>query len=406
MGIQGFTHFFKKCIKEKKIEDYKNSQLVIDANYQLYRYGIAIRQNGTDLCNLDGRPINHIHAIISYTNFLLRSGIKPIYIFDGKSPDLKKSTINDRITCKKKAIDSLGNIIDKKSKEFIKNFSKSYTFSKKEIKDCVGLLDLLNIPYIQSIGEADIYCAALDMFNQNINGIITNDTDLLVFGAKKIMRKFSKKNVIEEINLDDIYDHMKFLANEIKINNNTYLISRVTHENFIDFSILLGTDYTPHIKGFNSSELYELFVLNDFNLEKTVNKLNEIINTSVKKNDYDVPANFLNMAKSAKDYYLQTKNILLNDLDKQHFYSKPNRDKLIIYLRDKLNMDKKIVANIMNLIDRSETDQIFQLFQRKRFNNYNLCKYTNLRYKYKYNYTNNLNNKHHNNYNNSVIAKI
>lgn len=401
MGINGFGNFYKNsCSREKEVNNFLGDVLIVDAIYQLFRYAIAYRKRGTDMCNQEGKRIIHLWALMQYTLYLLRMGINPFYVFDGKAPDLKKETIDARIMNKSKALLNLINLgEDKENKEYIKFFKRTYSLTNQEIRECIELLNYMGIPNVRASGEADVYCAALSKC-EKFDGVISNDTDLLVFGAKKLLKNFSGKKNVEEITLQDIYDYTKFKANEILLAHHKNLINDnfITHEMFIDFSILLGSDYTPHIKGFSSDQLFEYFVLNDFNIEKTIEALNSyIINTPKSRHDYMVPVNFLDKAKEAKEYYLKSNNV---DINVKHLPSEPEKEKLFNFLCTKNGFDEESVTNFinelqklyytMNAFNNKKNDPSFKSFRGYQF------KYFTTKYNPKYNQ--NLNkNKNNNN---------
>ncbi|ARF09213.1 FLAP-like endonuclease XPG [Catovirus CTV1] len=384
MGINGFGNFYKNnCAKEKEVNNFLGDVLVIDAIFQLFRYAIAYRKKGKDMCNPQGERIIHLWALMKYTLYLLRIGITPFYVFDGKSPDLKKDTIENRNTIKSKALVKLLNLEDdKESKEYIKNFKKTYSLTSQEIKDCLELLDLMGIPNIRAKGEADSYCAALSKTDK-FYGVISNDTDLLVFGAKKLLKNFSGKKTVEEISLEDVYKFTKFKANEILMAHNKDPINDnfITHEMFVDFSILLGSDYTPHIKGFDSKLLFEQFVLNEFNIDKTIAALKNMI-TSLPKNKHDafIPENFLEKAHKAKQYYLQYVSTNI-EIDKATYaLREPNKEKLHSFLCEKHGFTEQSVVNFTEELEKfyftlrafnnKKNDSAFKSFRGYQFKYY------------------------------------
>lgn len=393
MGIHGLMNFFKNCIKEREANNYNDTQIVVDASLLIYRYAVAIRKNGTDMCNSNGKSINHLHAIMTFTLFLLRIGISPTYVFDGKAPDLKKITLDKRSKNIRRALDNI-DPNDTKSNEYIQNFKKSYSLTGIEVKECMELLDHMGISYVRAKGEADSYCAALSN-TENIYGVISNDSDLLVFGAKILLKNFSGNKIIEEICLNDIYDYMRFKANEIRINNKMILIKNVIHENFIDFSILLGSDYAPHIKGFTPEELYEYFVISEFDIERTVDNLHNHINNVNNKNDYEIPNDFLKKAQEVKEYYLHAQYIRPIIINKS--FSKPNKEKLIEFLCNKNYIDQIYVSEYVTELE-SLYHSIIAFGNRKNDNNFQSFRgYQWKYYKSMYNSNNNINKNINNN---------
>ncbi|ORD99839.1 FEN1 [Hepatospora eriocheir] len=92
------------------------------------------------------------------------------------------------------------------------------------------LLKLLNIRYINSPYEADSQCAKLYRLGV-VDGVISEDSDLLLYGVKVYKNFFSKKTQIKEFNLDEILEGLT-----------------IDYEKFIFISLFLGSDYCDGVK--------------------------------------------------------------------------------------------------------------------------------------------------------------
>jgi flap endonuclease-1 len=114
--------------------------------------------------------------------------IIPIYVFDGKPPEFKTKLINLRREVKQKANDKLTENITEEEK--IKYFKRSVSISKKQIDECIELLELMGIPYIIAPEEADSQCAELVKCGI-ADGVLTEDMDIMTFGADKIYRNLT-----------------------------------------------------------------------------------------------------------------------------------------------------------------------------------------------------------------------
>lgn len=344
MGIVGFTHFFKKCIETKHIKNYCGSTIIVDAIFQIFRYSIAIRNSGSDIVNEQGKRLNHIWAIMQYTIYLWRLGIKPIFIFDGKAPLIKKETLMARKKERTKANLQILDL-DETSPEYIKYFKKTFCLTGQEIKDCIELLEYLGVPYLRENGEADLYCAPIMKSVGNIKGVVTNDTDLLVFGTDRILKNFSGNKMVEEISLESVYSHITTKINDIYMSKNIPPIKHIEktalREILIDLSILLGCDYTPHIKGIKIDQLFETYVLHKFDLCKTVEQLEKNI---------VVPEHFIERALEAKKYYMQSDVIQINPESIKR--NEPNKDKIYEFLHKKNNISESHTNNFLRQIDK------------------------------------------------------
>jgi len=55
------------------------------------------------------------------------------------------------------------------------------------------MLQLFGIPWVESPSEAEAQCAFLEMHNL-VDGIVTDDSDVFLFGGKKIFKNIFEKN--------------------------------------------------------------------------------------------------------------------------------------------------------------------------------------------------------------------
>lgn len=62
----------------------------------LYQFLIAVRADGAQLTSIDGETTSHLMGTFYRTIRLLEKGIKPVYVFDGKPPDLKGGELAKR----------------------------------------------------------------------------------------------------------------------------------------------------------------------------------------------------------------------------------------------------------------------------------------------------------------------
>ena len=217
------------AITEKKLKDYKGKTIVLDASMIIYQFVIAIRNTGNDLENSEGKMTTHIIGVINKALMLLKHDIIPIFVFDGKPPELKSNILKERKQRKNKCIQNLKKDNYDNDSDRIKDFKKSFTLSKKHIDEVKHILNLFGIPTVESLTEADPLCSHLAK-KKDVYGVSSEDMDILTFGSPILIRGLSGTKKMKEINLDVILDNMKLNQNE-----------------FVDLCILLGCDYCPTI---------------------------------------------------------------------------------------------------------------------------------------------------------------
>jgi flap endonuclease-1 len=62
----------------------------------LYQFLIAVRQEGNQLTSADGETTSHLLGFFYRTIRMVENGIKPVYVFDGKPPQMKSGELEKR----------------------------------------------------------------------------------------------------------------------------------------------------------------------------------------------------------------------------------------------------------------------------------------------------------------------
>jgi flap endonuclease-1 len=307
------------AITTKQIKDYRGKRLAIDIMLMLYKSSIAIRNNGYDLTRSDGEVTSHIHSIFYNTRAMLKNGIIPTYVFDGKSPLIKRETLKQRKNRKDKAVNELKRISKEETpdkEKQIKQFKRTFEVTSSMIYNTKKLLSYLGIPYIQSPGEADSQSSALAMDkNTLIYGVVSEDMDHLPFGSPFLLRNFSHKKDIMEISLKEILRNFN-----------------LTHDEFIDLCILVGTEYCITIKGLGHETAYSEYKKFK-NIPKLIKHLQIINKEQIKKGKnpkYIIPVDYIKQWSKAKKYYLEAKVKQPDKIITK--WVSPQRDALIEFL--------------------------------------------------------------------------
>ena len=322
MGVNGFIKIIKlapRCITKRRFKYYHGCKIGIDASQTLYKFCKALT-NTEHYKNKDGEIIAHLFACFFKSCSAIRYAIMPCFIFDGPPPSIKNHTLIERKRLRDTAFSKLNNNqLDDDEKSKLEK--KSFTLTSKLIKEAKYLLDLMGLPYVDSPGEAEAQCAALEKSNIT-NGISTEDWDALFFGCNKIYKNFSNKCDVVEID-------RKILLEELKM----------TQEQLIDFAAILGNDYCDGIIGLKPADAYEKFKHCEFNMGKFIK--------CIKKNDkYIIPKKFIEQWIESTNYYLNAP--VIRPETNMVVWNMPQFDELYNYLVQIKGMDKNIIIPRIN----------------------------------------------------------
>ncbi len=333
MGVKKLLKFltdYSDIIYETKLSDYKGKKIAIDISLMLYQIVIGFKNSGSDMLNEEGKDISHILGLFNKVIILLTYNIFPVFIFDGKPSKLKSDVLLYRKKIRENAINKINDSPESLSEEEkIKHMKKSVFISKNEMDDCRELLSLMGIPYINAPEEADSQCAYLARMGF-VDGVYTDDMDILTFGSPKIIKNLiSLKNKPQEINLSIVLEKLNLSYNE-----------------FIDFCILLGCDYSSGISNINYQTIYKYY-------SETKN-INETL-FNLKKNNFNVPDKL--DYEHIKEYYLNAPFHEINESDLK--FNSIQYDNLLNLLVNKYGLIKfKIVSKLKKINHIMKTSHI------------------------------------------------
>ncbi len=92
------------------------------SSMSIYQFLIAVRQNGENLTNDNGETTSHLMGMFYRTIRMVEHGIKPVYVFDGKPPQMKSKELEKRLERRTEAEAEMS-----KAAEAGKDFKCSYS---------------------------------------------------------------------------------------------------------------------------------------------------------------------------------------------------------------------------------------------------------------------------------------
>lgn len=275
MGIKSLSTILntkcKSAIHKRNLESYQGLVVGIDISIYLYKY----------LYFND----DHLEGITRLLLRLIKHGILPVVMFDGRPPKEKSDVLISRkekreyLVTKKDVIDKIIRNREEKTVDEIKSEIEEFQKDKGEnmkmdegdidellvkteedlkeelektvrriiyvraehIESTKRLCDLMGIPYIVSKGEAESLLAHLCR-EGILDACISEDTDVLANGGRIFIRNLAPdKNVIDEYCLEGILSGLE-----------------MTYEQFMDMCILCGCDYTSKIGGMGPQTAYKM----------------------------------------------------------------------------------------------------------------------------------------------------
>ncbi|KAJ0171379.1 hypothetical protein K1T71_012929 [Dendrolimus kikuchii] len=274
MGILGLSKLIAdiapQAVKEMEIKNYFGRKIAIDASMSLYQFLIAVRSEGAQLVSVDGETTSHLMGTFYRTIRLVENGIKPVYIFDGKPPDMKSHQLTKRAEKREEAEKELQKATEAGDQASIDKFNRRLVkVTRQHGEEARELLKLMGVPVVEAPCEAEAQCAALVKAGK-VFATATEDMDALTFGANVLLRHLTfseaRKMPVQEFHLNNVLSGLELSQKE-----------------FIDLCILLGCDYCGSLRGVGPKRAIELI--------KQHRSLEEIMR-NIDTNKYQPPENW------------------------------------------------------------------------------------------------------------------
>ncbi len=263
----------------------------------------------------------------------MQKGLNPVFVFDGKPSEMKRETLRKRheirTESEKKATQSLkeGNL-----EEARKMGSMALKLTPEMVGEAKELLELLGVPVVQAPEEGEAQASVMVSKGQ-LNGVISQDFDCLLFGATDLYRnigvtgkrKVPGKNFYVDVKPEYISLHKVLSGLEIN------------REKLIWMGILIGTDFNNKVPRIGAKTALKL-----------VNKYDsfeEIITATKYKPDFDY--------KEIEKIFLEPNSVEV-DISKLKS-TVPDKEKIIEFLVEKHDFSRgRVETTITKMITERE----------------------------------------------------
>mgnify|MGYP001791604687 FL=1 len=279
-------------------------RIAIDASVSMYQF-LATTQQET---------LAMVRGLFLRTVNLIENGITPVYVFDGKPPDIKTETLARRELRRKKAADQIAASANGPDleEEAIRLARQTMKVTAEHVKACKELFDLMGVAYVQAPEEAEAQCVEL-VKSGRCYSVGSEDSDVLPFGGAILLKGltfWSGKSHATQVSLREVLNKLNLGRSEL-----------------IDLCILLGCDYCDTIKNVGQVTAFQL--LKQYrSIEKAITHINQVKSP--------LPSGYMERVRKARDYFSRPPVKKGGELRLQA--SAPQKDALIHHLTQKLGM--------------------------------------------------------------------
>nr|XP_003706025.2 PREDICTED: uncharacterized protein LOC100876211 isoform X3 [Megachile rotundata] len=253
----------EKCSQRKNINEFAGGTVAIDSYCWLHKGVFSC----ADKLSMGQQTNAYIHYSMKHIHMLLAHKIKPILVFDGRYLPAKAQTEAKRREARennrRKAIELIKMGQHAEGRNLLRrSIDVTHEMALELIKECHKMnIDCIVAPY-----EADAQLAYL-----NISGIadviITEDSDLILFGCKKVFFKMDVNGSGILVDQDRLHVAMDVSSEHFSMDQFRYMC------------ILSGCDYLPSLPGIGLGKARKFIRINtDSNIHRALTRLGSYLN--------------------------------------------------------------------------------------------------------------------------------
>jgi flap endonuclease-1 len=241
---------FRDLVKPEQLpwEALAGRSVAVDAYNAVYQFLATIRQrDGQPFSDPEGRVTSHLMGVLGRTTSLLGQGVLPVWVFDGKPPDLKAGTLRARFLAKEKAEAEWKEALAAGDLEMARRkAAQTSRFSRSMADEAKELLEALGVPTVQAPSEGEAQAAAMAA-----QGLVwasaSEDYDSLLFGAPRLVRGLAARMSKGSAPAAQIIDRARTLA-ELGVSDEELLL----------IGLLVGTDFSDGVRGIGPKKALKL----------------------------------------------------------------------------------------------------------------------------------------------------
>ncbi|KAI0346412.1 PIN domain-like protein [Trametopsis cervina] len=286
MGISGLLPLLKPIQVNKHLSEYSGQTIAVDAYVWLHRGAYAC---AADLVT-GKRTSRYVDYAMHRVRLLRHHGITPYIVFDGGPLPAKRGTESER---KKKRDENLARAntlaAQGKHSQAREFYVKCVDVTPQMAYQLIKALKAENVDYVVAPYEADAQMAYLERVGL-VDGILTEDSDLLVFGCKNVLLKLDTiESTVVSISRANFASLAATSAGGISLLG-------WSDVQFRAMAILSGCDYLPSVPGVGLKTAWALL-----RKHKSVENVVRALRMEGKK---AVPQDYLQSFKLAEKVFL------------------------------------------------------------------------------------------------------
>ncbi|WP_049981666.1 flap endonuclease-1 [Halolamina rubra] len=223
------------AIEAVSFDSLAGSVVAVDAHNWLYRYLTTTVKFTADSVYTtgSGEEVANLVGVVQGLPKFFEHDVTPVFVFDGGVTDLKSDEVERRREQREKAEERR-----KEAEEAGDGVEAARLDARTQrLTDTIhettrGLLDRLDVPYIEAPAEGEAQCAHMAA-RGDVDYAGSEDYDTMVFGAPRTLRQLTSKGDPELMDLQATLEKHE-----------------ITYEQLVDVALLMGTDFNEGVSGY------------------------------------------------------------------------------------------------------------------------------------------------------------
>jgi flap endonuclease-1 len=241
---------FREIVRAEELpwESLAGRRLAVDGYNAIYQFLATIRQrDGLPFTDPNGHPTSHLIGVLYRTTSLLAERVAPVWVFDGKPPDLKGGTLRARFEAKERAEVQWREALAAGDLETARRKAAATSrLTRPMVEEAKELLGALGVPSVQAPSEGEAQAARMALAGQ-VWAVASEDYDSLLFGAPRLVRGLAARSKGGVAPAAQIIEKERLLA-ELGISDEELLL----------IGLLVGTDFNDGAAGYGPKRALKL----------------------------------------------------------------------------------------------------------------------------------------------------
>ncbi|XP_040906029.1 exonuclease 1 [Toxotes jaculatrix] len=265
MGISGLLQFLKDAAEPISVKKYRGQTVAVDTYCWLHKGAFSCAEKLAK-----GEPTDqYVWYCMKFVDMLLTFGVKPVLVFDGRNLPSKREVEKARRERREANLQKGRQLLrEGKLSEARDCFTRCVNITPAMAHNVIKAARAKGVDCVVAPYEADAQLAYLTKCGL-AQAVITEDSDLLAFGCKKVILKMDKQGNGLEIDQSNL-GRCRTLGNVF------------TEEKFRYMCILSGCDYLASLHGIGLGKACKLLRLaKDPDILKVIKKMGQYLKANL-----------------------------------------------------------------------------------------------------------------------------